>query len=95
MSSSGSITSQEKPSEPHQHEGAEIIYVVTGQIVVNIDGDDTMLGEGDSMYFDSGFPHSYRRHGRVPAQQSLSSCPRSSLPSKTRDTPSPGEKLRV
>jgi quercetin dioxygenase-like cupin family protein len=31
---------------------------------VNVDGEDTLLAEGDSMYFDSGFPHSYRRQGR-------------------------------
>jgi transcriptional regulator with XRE-family HTH domain len=54
-----------KPMEPHQHAGAEIIYVVTGQLVVNIDGEDTMLGQGDSIYFDSSFPHSYRQHGRA------------------------------
>jgi transcriptional regulator with XRE-family HTH domain len=54
-----------KPMEPHQHAGAEVIYVVTGQLVVNIDGDDTMLGQGDSIYFDSSFPHSYRHHGRA------------------------------
>jgi transcriptional regulator with XRE-family HTH domain len=54
-----------KPMQPHQHAGAEIIYVVTGQLVVNIDGDDTMLGQGDSIYFDSSFPHSYRQHGRA------------------------------
>jgi transcriptional regulator with XRE-family HTH domain len=54
-----------KPMQPHQHAGAEIIYVVTGQLVVNIDGEDTMLGQGDSIYFDSSFPHSYRQHGRA------------------------------
>jgi uncharacterized cupin superfamily protein len=42
----------------HQHKGAEIIYVLTGQLVVNVDSDETMLGEGDAMYFDSSFPHS-------------------------------------
>ena len=54
-----------KPMEPHKHAGAEVIYVITGQLVVTIDGDDTMLSEGDSMYFDSGFPHSYRQQGRA------------------------------
>jgi len=53
-----------KPMEPHKHAGAEVIYVIGGQLVVTIDGDDTMLSEGDSMYFDCAFPHSYRRQGR-------------------------------
>ena len=55
---------QSKPSEPHQHAGAEFIYVIKGQLAINIDGDDIVLDEGDAMYFDSGAPHSYRRAGR-------------------------------
>jgi transcriptional regulator with XRE-family HTH domain len=47
------------PSELHQHEGAELIYVLRGQLVVSITGDDFLLNEGDAMYFDSGVPHSY------------------------------------
>ena len=56
---------QSEPTEPHRHGGAEILYVLKGQLVVRIESEDTTLGEGDSMYFDSGFPHSYRRHGRA------------------------------
>ena len=51
-------------TEPHEHPGAEIIYVISGQLAVNIDGADTLLDEGDSMYFDCSYPHSYRRQGR-------------------------------
>jgi transcriptional regulator with XRE-family HTH domain len=58
---------QSEPSQPHQHDGAELIYVLGGQIVVNVDGDDTVLDPGDAMYFDSGAPHSYRRQGRSAA----------------------------
>ena len=55
---------QSKPSETHQHGGAELIYVIKGQLAVNVDGDDVVLDEGDAMYFDSGAAHSYRREGR-------------------------------
>jgi len=55
---------QSKPSAPHRHEGAELIYVIKGQLVVNIDGDDCALDAGDAMYFDSSASHSYRREGR-------------------------------
>lgn len=58
---------QSKASGPHQHAGAELIYVLKGQLVVSIAGDDVVLNEGDAMYFDSGAAHSYRREG-------LSSC---------------------
>ena len=55
-----------EPTEPHKHKGAEIIYVMRGQLIVTIEGEDTTLEEGDSMYFDPGYPHTYRRHGRAP-----------------------------
>ena len=53
-----------KPSEPHRHEGAELIYMIKGQLVVNVDGEDVTLDAGDAMYFDASAPHSYRREGR-------------------------------
>jgi transcriptional regulator with XRE-family HTH domain len=55
---------QSKPSDPHQHVGAELIYVIKGQLAVSVEGRDIVLGEGDAMYFDSEAPHSYRREGR-------------------------------
>ena len=51
-------------TEPHKHPGAEIIYVISGQLAVNVDGEDTLLAEGNSMYFDCAYPHSYRRQGK-------------------------------
>lgn len=54
-----------EPSEPHQHPGAEIIYVIRGRLMLTVDGKDIVLDEGDSIYFDSGIPHSYRRYGRA------------------------------
>ena len=50
--------------EPHRHDGAELIYVIKGQLVVNVDGDDIALEAGDAMYFDSSALHAYRREGR-------------------------------
>jgi transcriptional regulator with XRE-family HTH domain len=56
------------PSEPHRHDGAEMIYVVKGgRLVVNVDGEDIELEEGDAMYFDSSVPHSYGQHGGATA----------------------------
>ncbi|MBX4955847.1 helix-turn-helix transcriptional regulator [Rhizobium lentis] len=51
------------PSEPHQHGSAEFIYVLSGRLVVIVDGKETALAAGDAMYFDSSVPHSYRREG--------------------------------
>jgi quercetin dioxygenase-like cupin family protein len=56
----------EQASRPHQHKGTELIYVLAGQLVVDLGGEETKLGEGDAITFDSGHPHSYRRRGRAP-----------------------------
>jgi transcriptional regulator with XRE-family HTH domain len=50
-------------SFPHQHDGSELIYVIDGKLAVSVDGNETVLDAGDSMYFDSSQPHAYRRIG--------------------------------
>ena len=47
----------------HAHAGVEFIYTVKGRLTVHIDGREHALESGDSMYFDSGLPHGYRRGG--------------------------------
>ncbi|MCG7391805.1 cupin domain-containing protein [Microvirga sp. ACRRW] len=47
-------------SQPHQHDGAELVYVIKGRLALSIAGSDFVLDEGDAIYFDSGAPHSYR-----------------------------------
>jgi quercetin dioxygenase-like cupin family protein/DNA-binding XRE family transcriptional regulator len=51
-------------SDLHRHDGAELIYVLSGKLAVSIDDEETILAPGDAMYFDSSAPHTYRRHGR-------------------------------
>jgi transcriptional regulator with XRE-family HTH domain len=55
----------EKNARPHQHAGAELIYILRGRMGIKIGGTEHVLGPGDSMYFDSSIPHSYRRLGRT------------------------------
>jgi transcriptional regulator with XRE-family HTH domain len=47
----------------HQHSGGEFIYVLTGLLSVRIEDEEHALAAGDSIYFDSSVPHSYRRRG--------------------------------
>ena len=47
----------------HTHAGVEFIYTLKGKLNVHIDGQEHALESGDSMYFDSGLPHGYRRSG--------------------------------
>lgn len=46
---------------PHDHPGVEFIYVLDGTLAVHIGDADHRIERGDSIYFDSSVPHSYRR----------------------------------
>lgn len=48
----------------HQHPGVEFVFVVSGTLLLTAAGQEHRLAEGDSVYFDSTAPHSYRREGR-------------------------------
>jgi len=49
--------------KPHSHPGVEFIYTMQGTLSVHIGGEEHTLQPGDSMYFDSGVSHGYRRAG--------------------------------
>jgi transcriptional regulator with XRE-family HTH domain len=51
-------------SEPHQHNGAELIYMLRGKLSIVVEEEETILSPGDAMYFDSGAAHTYRQHGK-------------------------------
>lgn len=55
-------------SEPHSHAGAELIYVVRGQLAVDVGGNLANLDVGDAMYFDPSVPHTYSRAGKSVAE---------------------------
>jgi transcriptional regulator with XRE-family HTH domain len=52
----------DKP-KPHDHPGVEFIYMLEGTLALRIGEDTYELEAGDTMYFDSSVPHSYRRAG--------------------------------
>ena len=52
----------------HQHPGIEFIYVIAGELCLKIGNEEHLLGAGDSIYFDSGVQHSYRRRDRTPCR---------------------------
>jgi transcriptional regulator with XRE-family HTH domain len=51
------------PSEPHEHEGVELVYLIRGRLAVEIGERTVELAEGDAVHFDSGIPHRYRAAG--------------------------------
>ena len=50
----------EKEPQEHFHEGHEFFYVVDGALILHYQAEDHSLSAGDSVYFDSTEPHSYR-----------------------------------
>ena len=53
-------------SEPHQHGSEELIYVVSGQLNVSVEGDETLSEPGTPCRSNSSVSHSYRIEGLVP-----------------------------
>jgi len=54
-------------SEPHRHEGEELVYVLKGQLAIDVAGIAAVLDEGDAIHFASDAPHRYRCHSRATA----------------------------
>jgi transcriptional regulator with XRE-family HTH domain len=48
-------------ARPHHHTGVEFLSVLRGKLELHIGTEDHILESGDSIYFDSSLPHSYRR----------------------------------
>ena len=53
---------------PRAHEGEECALVLKGRVLLTIGGVDYELGEGDSIYYNSGLPHCARSIGDEEAQ---------------------------
>jgi transcriptional regulator with XRE-family HTH domain len=50
----------------HHHPGVEFLTVLRGKLQMRIGTEDHILESGDSVYFDSSVPHSYRKTSRKP-----------------------------
>lgn len=50
-------TSDNEPIHYNSHSGQEFQLVLEGRMLVNIDGKELILNEGDSLYFNSKLPH--------------------------------------
>lgn len=48
----------------HFHPGFEFLYVINGELSLKVGNEEYQLDIGDSIYFDSSVPHSYRRAGK-------------------------------
>ena len=59
---------REVPARPHAHDAEEFLHVVSGELLVRVDGVDHRLAAGDSIYIRSSVPHSYVKQGSARCQ---------------------------
>ncbi len=50
--------------DSYTHEGEEFIYVLRGDLEITVDGEKHRLKVGDSFYFESSTPHTWKNPGR-------------------------------
>jgi transcriptional regulator with XRE-family HTH domain len=50
----------EIPFEFNSHPGQEFNFVLEGTLLIVVDKHEIILNEGDSVYFDSGYPHAMK-----------------------------------
>lgn len=55
-----------RATEPFSHPGEEFGYIVTGDLTMLIDGNEYLLGPGDSIHFSSRTRHTWENRGEVP-----------------------------
>ena len=59
----------------HHHAGVEFLSVLRGKLELHIGTEDHVLESGDSIYFDSSLPHSYRRISQKPCSAIVVTVP--------------------
>lgn len=66
---------QPEKARTHQHSAVEFLLILRGKLELSIAGEVHVLGPGDSIYFDSLLPHSYRRASRKPCSAIVVTAP--------------------
>lgn len=59
---------KEKPINLNSHSGQEFNYVIEGRLLLNINGHELALNEGDSIYFDATLPHGMKALDEKPVK---------------------------
>lgn len=64
------VTAEPKEEEPtlHSHPGQEFNYLLEGSLKLYIHGNEVILNAGDSIYFDSNYPHAMKALDGKPAK---------------------------
>lgn len=62
-------------AQDHVHDGAEFLLVLEGNVGLRYEEEETLLHEGDSVYFDASHPHGYRAVGEAKARAVVVTTP--------------------
>jgi transcriptional regulator with XRE-family HTH domain len=62
------LTPPHKSASRASHAGEEMLFVVSGKIVIKLDGEDIAMDKGDCLYFAGETPHEVRSVGRQKAE---------------------------
>jgi transcriptional regulator with XRE-family HTH domain len=54
--------------DAYAHEGEEFVYVLSGRLVLIVDGVEYRLGAGESIHYQSTIPHTVRNETSEPAE---------------------------
>ncbi len=61
--------------EEHVHDGSEFLHLLEGSIAIRYQEEEHAIKAGDSVYFDSSEPHSYRGTSKIPARALVVTAP--------------------
>lgn len=53
----------DRPSPVTEHTGEEFCYLLSGELVVHLPGEELVLGPGDTLHFKSRVPHALHNRG--------------------------------
>jgi mannose-6-phosphate isomerase-like protein (cupin superfamily) len=59
------ITTPANPFKPHRHEAEEVWYIVNGQALVSLDGQEHVVEAGDVIILEPWVEHGLRTEGQV------------------------------
>jgi len=89
-------------SEIVSHEGEEIIYILSGEIHVTLEGEEMVLRDGDGFHFRGNRPHAWANPGKEPARilwtgtiALFRSLPEGNLPGETLGKPASKGRARA
>jgi transcriptional regulator with XRE-family HTH domain len=79
----------------HMHPGSEFLFVLEGELELRHGDQESTLEPGDSVYFDSGTPHSYQCTGKVPVKCIIVTMhqPPAAMPARAANAPATGRTI--